>query len=333
MFRDCASEYDMRVVITGAAGFLGLALTRAFARAGHAVLAADSTRPSEFHPRPDTPRDQIQYVAVDVTDRASLPDLLGGDVDLVVHAAALTPTALQERDDPERIIEVNLGGTVNMLAFARQTPCCRKFLYVSSSGVFDQGRAEILREEDATGGDSLYGAAKFACEGLARRYGRMFDLQVAVVRPTSLYGPGERPRPSRPNTTAVYQLVEAARQNEPVQITGHEARGDWLYVDDAADAICRLVGSDRMNGQVFNLSSGKTATFSEVIAAVADLLPLRIDDRAARVIAGGPNRPAVIANQRIRRVLDWEPCDLTTGLHRYIESLRPEVGITAMHTV
>ncbi len=323
----------MRVVITGAAGFLGLALTRAFALAGHAVLAADSALPADFRPRSDTPLAQVQYVAIDVTNRASLPDLLGSDIDAVVHAAALTPTALQERDDPERIIEVNLGGTLNMLAFARQTSRCRKFLYVSSAGVFDQNKAAILREEDATGGNSLYGAAKFACEGLARSYGRMFGLDVTVVRPTSLYGPGERPRPSRPNTTAVYQLIEAAQRGESVQVTGYEARGDWLYVDDAADAICRLVGSDQMDGQVFSLSSGKTATFGEVIAAVAALLPLRIDHHSERVIAGGPDRPAIIANQRIRQVLGWEPGDLITGLHRYIESLRPGVGTSAVHTV
>ena len=137
----------MRVVITGAAGFLGLALTREFALAGHAVLAADSAPPTEFHPRADTPLDHVQYVTADVTDRDALPDLLRSDIDAVVHAAALTPTALQEVDDPERIIEVNLGGTVNMLAFARNAPGCRKFLYVSSAGVFDQGKAAILRED------------------------------------------------------------------------------------------------------------------------------------------------------------------------------------------
>jgi nucleoside-diphosphate-sugar epimerase len=323
----------MRVVITGAAGFLGLALTRAFARAGHAVLAADALPPTEFHPRVDTPLGHVQYVTADVTDRAALPDLLGSNIDAVVHAAALTPTALQERDDPERIVEVNLGGTVNMLAFARTTPACRKFLYVSSAGVFDQGKAAILGEEDATGGNSLYGAAKFACEGLVLQYGRLFGLDVAVVRPTSLYGPGEQPRPSRPNTTALYQLIEAAQRNEPVQVTGCEARGDWLYVDDAADAICRLVASDHLDGQVFNLSSGKPCTFGEVIAAVTALLPLRIDDHATPVIDGGSDRPAIIANQRIRQVLGWEPGDLAMGLRHYIESLRQGMGTHAPHTV
>jgi nucleoside-diphosphate-sugar epimerase len=168
---------------------------------------------------------------------------------------------------------------------------------------------------------------------MACRYGRMFDLQVAVVRPTSLYGPGEQPRPSRPNTTALYQLIEAARRGESIQVTGREARGDWLYVDDAADAICRLVASDQMDEQVFNLSSGKTCTFGEVIAAVAALLPLRIDDHVERVIDGGSDRPAIIANQRIRRVLGWEPGDLVAGLRRYVESLPLGVGASAMHTV
>ncbi len=323
----------MRVVITGAAGFLGLALTRTFALAGHDVLAADLSLPAEFRPSPDTPLERIDYVTLDITDRASLPILLGSEVDAIVHAAALTSTALREREEPERIVDVNLGGTVNMLAFARATPRCRKFIYISSAAVFDQSNAAILREEDAAGGAGLYGAAKLAGEGLVRRYGRLFDLPVAVVRPTSLYGPGERPRPSRPTTTAIYQLVDAAQRGEPVHIKGHDARGDWLYVNDAADAICRLVTAERLDDQVFNLSSGKTRAFGEVVAAVAALFPLQIDDRAERVIDGGPDRPAVIANDRIRGALNWAPRDLSTGLRHYVASLRPEIVAGAVHTV
>jgi nucleoside-diphosphate-sugar epimerase len=194
---------------------------------------------------------------------------------------------------------------------------------VSSSAVFDHskhGKAAVLREDDATGGSSLYGAAKIAAEYLVQRYGQMFDLQVAVVRPAALYGPGEQPRSSRPNVSAVYQLVEAARLGERVQLKGRDARCDWLYVDDAADAICRLITSEGVAGQVFNLSTGRVYPFGEVVDAVAATLRLQIDDRAERIIDGGPDRPATIANDRVRTALGWEPCDLATGIQRYVAS-------------
>jgi nucleoside-diphosphate-sugar epimerase len=315
------SQHGLRVVITGAGGFFGLALTRAFAGAGHTVLATDAAPLADFLPRPATPLERVHYLTADVTDRDSLHDLLGSDIDAVVHAAALTPTDRQQHETPERIVDVNLGGTVNLLSFARQTPRCRRFVYVSSTAVFDQSKAAILREEDAMGGNSLYGAAKLAGEYLVQRYGQMFDLVTAVVRPASLYGPGEQPRPSRPNTSAVYQLVEAALRVERVRIKGRDARCDWLYVDDAADAVCRLITSDAMAGQVLNLSSGRACPFGEVVDAIAATLPLRIDDRADQVIDGSPDRPATIANHCIRAALGWEPCDMVIGIHRYVSSL------------
>jgi UDP-glucose 4-epimerase/UDP-glucuronate 4-epimerase len=314
------SQHGLRVVITGAAGFFGLALTRAFAGAGHTVLAADAAPWADIHPRADAPLQRVRYLTVDVAERDSLHDLLGSDVDAIVHAAALTPNAQQQYENPERIVDVNLGGTVNLLAFARRTPRCGRFVYVSSAAVFDQSKDTILREEDATGGNSLYGAAKIAGEYLVQRYGRMFDRDTAIVRPSSLYGPGERPRPSRPNTSTVYRLVEAARRGERIRIRGLEARCDWLYVDDAAEAVCRLVTSEGVAGRIFNLSSGRINPFGEAVDAVAAALPLQIDERVDRVIDGCPDRPATIANDRIRALLGWEPCDLTTGIQRFIAS-------------
>jgi nucleoside-diphosphate-sugar epimerase len=131
----------------------------------------------------------------------------------------------------------------------------------------------------------------------------------------------------------VYQLVDAAQRGESVQIKRFDARADWLYVDDAADALCRLVASEHMDGRVFNLSSGRICAFGEVVDAVAAVLPLQIDGHSERVIDGGPDRPAIIANDRIRQTLGWEPRDLVTGVRQYIASLRQGVGARGMHTV
>ena len=70
-----APEPEMRVLITGAAGFFGLALTRAFAGAGHTVLATDAAPLADFLPRPDTPLERVHYLTVDVTDRDSFDSL------------------------------------------------------------------------------------------------------------------------------------------------------------------------------------------------------------------------------------------------------------------
>ena len=309
-----------RVLITGAAGFFGLALTRAFARSGCTVLAIDAASPESFHPRGDTPLERVSYRQLDITDRHTTSTLAHATVDLIVHAAALTPTALQQSEEPERIVDVNLGGTLNLLAAARCDPHCRRFVLISSAGVYDQTEPGVLHEDQATGGSSLYGTTKIAAEHLVRRYGQLFDLDTIIVRPTSLYGPGERVRSSRPSVTSLCRLVEAALRRQAVRIDARDARCDWLYVDDAADAVLRLASAERISANVFNLSMGRPSPFSAVIDAVAAALPVLQESGAQLAVDGSPDRPAVIANDRLRSAIDWHPYDLVEGVQRYLHS-------------
>jgi nucleoside-diphosphate-sugar epimerase len=307
----------VRVLITGAGGFFGLALVRAFAHGGDSVVAVDRTPPDEIDLRPDTPRDNLQSLTCDVSRRDSVLSLDIGSVDAIVHAAALTPTSEQERTDPDSILDVNLGGTINVLSLARRLPECRRFVLISSSAVFSPQLPGVLHEADADGGVSMYGAAKLAAERVALRYGATAGFGVAAVRPTSLYGPGERPRPSRPHVTQIWQLVHAARRGTPVCITGETARNDWLYVDDAAEAVHSLVHTEDASG-VFNLSSGESRRFGEVVEMLSSHLPILIDPASSDQVDGGIDRPGVVANDRIRDAIDWTPRRLSEGIAAFV---------------
>jgi nucleoside-diphosphate-sugar epimerase len=258
----------------------------------------------------------VRYLRADVTDRTAVGEAVGASAAVIVHAAALTPTPALQQEDPERIVDTNLGGTLNLLAAGRRTPG-RTFIYISSAAVYDQERHAVLREEDATGGSSLYGATKLAAELLVVRYGQLFGFATIVVRPTSLYGPGEWIRPSRPAVTPVHRLIEAARLGRSVRLEGRDARGDWLFVDDAADAVLLLAAAG-LSGRVFNLSTGRPRPFGDLAQAVAATLPLAVDPAAETVIDGGSDRPAIIANDRLREAIDWAPCDLDEGIRRTI---------------
>ncbi|MDB5057578.1 MAG: NAD(P)-dependent oxidoreductase [Chloroflexi bacterium] len=311
----------MRVAITGAAGFFGQAITRAVARAGHSVLVIDRSWLEGMPTAANFPHGQVEAVTADVTDRDSLIGALTGDIDVVIHAAALTPTQDQQQEQPERLVDVNLGGTISMLAAARHIETCRKFIYISSVAVFEQGQIGQLREADATGGDSLYGTTKIAAEYVVHRYGQLFGMQTVAVRPTSLYGPGEQLRPTRPFVSAVQQLVEGALRGQPMRIEGLESRGDWINADHAAEVVSRLVSAEGIGSTNFNLSSGYVVPFSEIVGIVDSLVPLHIDPHASYVVNGGSDRPAIIVNERLRTALNWQPSDLRTGLEHYISAL------------
>ena len=309
----------MKVLITGAGGFFGRSLVREFALGGDEVIAADILDPGDFVPRSDTPSERISYTQLDVARPEAWEASALDGVNGIVHAAALTPTVEESQHDPSRLISVNLGGTLNALEFARINGL-EKFLFISSGGVYDQFEEVELHESDADGGFSLYGSAKLAAEIMLLRYSSMFDIDAGAVRPTSMYGPAEEFRDTRPFVTEVKLMADAAADGTPVQIQRGESRCDWVYVDDVA-AACRTFFNAKMDRRAFNLSSGNPRRFADVIAAAREAFGLEVSDTADEIIDGGPDRPTVISPSRAVAELSWDPDPIETGLQRYAAAL------------
>jgi len=291
-------------LVLGAAGFFGLALVRSLSASGVRVVASDRVPVAEFAPRAGTDDERVVYVARDLA-REPVDDLIAGARG-VVHAAALTLADEAAGDTAEQLLRVNLESLLHVVPAARAGGC-ERIVFISSAGVYDQGVEGTLTEEDADGGTSLYGATKLAGELVAGRYCAIAGLDFAALRPTSLFGAGETARPSRPRVTAFAQLVAAAERDDAVRLERGDARVDWLCVDDAADAVATLWAQDRLDGRVYNLSSGAPRRLRDVAAEVSAATGLRLDDRADTVVDGGADRPAVIDNGRIRAALGWQP--------------------------
>lgn len=293
------------VLVTGAAGFFGLAIVRALARAGFPVLATDRVEAHTFLPRPGTPAELVRYVKRDL-EYARLDDLVA-TVHSVVYAAALTPPDKAASNTADRLLQVNLKAFVDVLAAVRRTPACRRVALVSSTSVYDQSRAGTIRESDAGVGSSLYSAAKLAAELVGARHAALFGREFCAVRPTSLIGPGEIERPSRPNLTAFAQLVRAASAGVAVRLERAEAQEDLIAVDDAAEAVAALWNTSRWNGESFNLSAGITRSLTDVAAAVSAVAGLRLDPDSEVVVDGRQDLPAIVSNERITAVSGWRP--------------------------
>ncbi len=308
----------MKVLVTGAAGFFGRSLVREFALQGHDVVAADILKPDQFVPRPDTP-DSITYVELDVSQKSAWENAESADVEAVVHAAALTPTVEESQHDPTKLIDVNLVGTLNALEFARKKEI-GKFLFISSGGVYDQFEEVELVEEDGDGGFSLYGSAKLAAEIIAFRYAKMFGFDAGAVRPTSMYGPAEEFRDTRPFVTEVKLLADAANDGTAVRVERPDSRCDWVYVDDVAQAAHKFFSAG-MAGRVFNLSSGNPRPFREVIEAAQSAFGLQVSDDAGTTVDGGPDRPTVISSKSAQTALEWTPIPLEEGLRIYASAI------------
>jgi len=310
----------MRVLITGAGGFFGRALVRQFALAGEEVVAADIMDPNDFAPRSDTPADAVSYIQLDVADESQWALDRTGPIQGIVQAAALTPTLDEMKEEPRKLVNVNLNGTLHALNFAQEQGI-EKFLFISSGGVYDQFTPTTLHEADADGGFSLYGSAKLAAEIMTWRYAEMFGFDAGAVRPTSMYGPAEEFRGTRPFVTEIKTLVDAAMSGTAVRIEGQDAHCDWIFVDDVAKAAYDFFAAG-MDSRAFNLSSGNPRPFSEVVAAVQSVFGLKVDASSDTVIDGNPNRPTVISPDAYKKEFGWQPPPLEDGLRRYSEALQ-----------
>ena len=304
----------MKVLVTGAAGFFGRSLVREFAIKGHDVVASDVLAEDQFAPRSDTP-DGVSYFQLDVADPDAWDADAIADVEGIVHAAALTPSVEESQHDPTKLIKVNLTGTLNALEFARKRQL-KKFLFISSGGVYNQFDEEELVEADGDGGFSLYGSAKLAAEIMLFRYAKMFDFDAGAVRPTSMYGPAEEFRDTRPFVTEVKLLADAARDGSAIRAERPDSRCDWVYVDDVA-AASHLFFSQGLGGRVFNLSSGNPRRFGDVVGAAVEAFGLEVSEDADTTIDGGPDRPTIISPAKAAAELGWVPIPLEEGLRRY----------------
>jgi UDP-glucose 4-epimerase len=282
-------------------------------------LAADLLPPSQFAPREGTRGKEPTYLQLDVASDEDWSQSALDGIEAVVHAAALTPTVEESQHEPTRLIDVTLGGTLKALEFCR-TRGLQKFLFISSGGVYDQFKEVELFEEDGDGGFSLYGSAKLAAEILVFRYAKMFGFDAGAVRPTSMYGPAEEFRDTRPFVTEIKLLADAAREERPVQIERPESRCDWVYVDDVAAGAYTLFSSG-MDGRVFNLSSGNPRRFEEVVEAARTAFGLELHSDAETVIDGGPDRPTVISPAKAKKELAWEAAPVEDGLRRFAEAI------------
>jgi UDP-glucose 4-epimerase len=262
------------VLVTGAAGFVGVNVVRCLAAQGTAVTALVREQPDTTVERYLAPyRQLIRFEIGDVRDRAAMAALVRDHApQAVIHAAAVT-SAQAELNDPAGFLDVNLGGTLNLLEAARLAGC-RRFVLVSSTGLYGApALPDLPVDESSTLQISgLYTIAKQAGEQLCARYRELYGLSAVAGRLSTAYGPMERPTDSRNAMSPVHQLMTAARAGTPLRIAGAHRRRDTVYIDDAAELLTRLALADRLQYDVYNVAAGEAPTTAELAAAIARLV-------------------------------------------------------------
>ncbi len=309
-----------RVLVTGAAGFLGSTLVDRLLAEGRRVVGFDSFDP--FYPEEmkrhnlaaATAIPEFRLVRGDIRDADAVDQLFqDGPFDAVVHLAALAGVR-PSMERPALYADVNVHGTSVMLEATMHHGCSR-FLFASSSSIYGERDDGPFRETDSVERPiSPYAATKRAGELVAHTFHHAFGVSITCARIFTAYGPRQRP------DLAIRKFAERMLAGKPVPVFGDgQSIRDFTYVDDLVDGLVRAVDRD-LGFSILNLGNGRSVSVLEMIghlektlqvSAQIDWLPAQTGDvsrtwsdtTAAREALG--YQPEISIEEGIGRFADW----------------------------
>ncbi len=258
----------MRVLITGAGGFVGRHLVPEFLAGGDDVITFDAQAELDV---PGGPR----HIAGDIRDSEALRRAVDRTApDACVHLAALSfvPAGWTE---PARMFEVNVIGTVNLLDAFRRSGIPARILVVSSAEVYGhEPRGRPVREDDPLSPSNIYAVTKAAADEAALLLAKRHGLHIIVARPGNNIGPGQRSEFVVPSFAG--QLAKMARSGaERVLRTGNlESGRDFVDVRDVARAYRLLLQKGRP-GLAYNIGSGRETRIRELLESLETISGVR----------------------------------------------------------
>ncbi len=309
----------MKVLVTGADGFIGSHLVEKLMEEGHDVRAfvyynsfnnwgwLDTFEPSKLK--------DIEIFAGDVRDPNGVREAMKG-IDTVYHLAALIAIPYSYHS-PDAYVDTNIKGTLNVLQAARQLET-RRILVTSTSEVYGTAQYVPIDEKHPYQGQSPYSATKIGADRLAESFYRSFDLPVSIVRPFNTYGPRQSARAIIP--TIITQLLAG---KEEIHLGNLKPTRDFNYVKDTVAGFYAIAKSDKTIGQEINIATQQEISMgdlaNELIRQINPNAKIVCEEERLRPEKSEVNR-LLGANTKIKELTDWQQkYTLETGLAETIE--------------
>jgi len=233
----------MKILVTGAAGFIGAHCVLRLLRDGHSVVGLDNFNhyydPQLKHDRVQWVREQVgdfPLATVDLAHASAIDALFARELPQVVIHLAAQAGVRYSLDNPRAYLDSNLNGFLNILESCRHHPV-EHLIYASSSSVYGANQHTPYSVKDGVNHPlSLYAATKKANELMAHSYSHLFGIPCTGLRFFTVYGPWGRPDMSP------IQFARAISEGEPLKLFNYgEHQRDFTYIDDIIESIARLI--------------------------------------------------------------------------------------------
>ena len=304
-----------RILITGAAGFIGSNLIRNLLLDGrYSITGFDnfdafySRAEKEKNISPFSKDQNFRFYEGDIRSEADL-DVLD-DIDVIVHLAAKAGVRPSIKD-PILYQDVNVGGTQNLLEFARRREI-RQFVFASSSSVYGINENVPWTEDDKLMPISPYASTKLSCEMMGHVYSHLYGIRFLALRFFTVYGPGQRP------DLAIHKFFKSMINGQAIPVYGDGSTSrDYTYVGDTVKGIEAAISYESSEFEIINLGNHQTISLNSLIKAIE-----RSCGKKA-VIDRQPEQPGDVRQTyaditKAQKLLNYHPStDLKTGLDNF----------------
>lgn len=323
----------MKILVTGADGFIGSHLTEALIRQGRDVRAF--VMYNSFNSwgwldnSPKEIRDNIDVFAGDIRDPNGMRAAMKG-VYAVLHLAALIAIPYSYHS-PDTYVDTNVKGTLNVLQAARDLGVSR-VIHTSTSEVYGTARFVPITEEHPLQGQSPYSASKIGADQMAFSFYTSFNLPVVIARPFNTYGPRQSARAVIP--TIITQIASGQRK---IKLGSISPTRDFNYVKDTVGGFISALDSKAGLGEVVNFGSNYEISIGDTVKMIAEIMGQEIEiitDEARIRPENSEVERLWAANAKAKEIFNWQPeygglDGLRRGLGETIEWFRNPANLAA----
>ena len=294
----------MRVLVTGANGFVGTNLVPYLDKKGFEILRTDIDRSD---------------VNGDLTDPSFVNDTLATkDFEAIIHLAGIVsiPKSLE---DPYNCYRINCFATLNLLNMASRKKISR-FIYASSNNVYGPAKTLPVKETDPYNPRAPYDYSKVVSEHFVKSFQQHQSLPTVVLRSWNLFGPHDQP------TRAVPRFIKACLAGNPIPLYNSGRDSDNFYhVHNYCEAATLALTSHKALGEIFNVGTGQETTVRQLAQTVREITrsSSRLQMLPPRTPLESKPRRTYPSISKIKRVLGYKPVlNLKQGLEQTLEWFR-----------
>lgn len=278
-----------KILVTGATGFIGKTLCRILSEKNISFL----------------PHNEI---GLDITQPETLEFKDSGEISTVIHLAGKTfvPDSWK---NPTEFMKVNAIGTQNIAEFCKIHQA--KLIYVSAY-IYGNTNQNPINENHPANVNNPYALSKWMGEEIALFYQSVFNVQVSIVRPFNVYGPGQN------EMFLIPEVIKQVKEGKEIRVKDLFPKRDFIYVDDVAGMILKILETDKQG--IFNAGNGQSYSVKELIDCVQKAAGTSLAVHSENTVRTNEISNTIADISKAKSELGWKPAyDLEGGIRKMME--------------